>query len=201
VSRAVRPRAVLDADIIYSRVLHDLMGRAARDLRVLDMFWSEELLAEARRSLEEKKRLPPASAQRWVDYLPRNFPNGRIDLDQTSALGLEKLTSDPSDIHVCTLAVAARADYLFTHDRGYLHDALERYTVRVTTPDEFLAPLMDTDSQGMLAVLARQANAWAPSRSCSTRSDALVRRHLPRRLTCISTLADRAWFPLRARSA
>ncbi|HEX4837962.1 MAG TPA: hypothetical protein VFV03_05505 [Solirubrobacteraceae bacterium] len=73
-SRAVRPRAVLDADIIYSRVLHDLMGRAARDLRVLDMFWSEELLAEARRSLEEKKRLPPASAQRWVDYLPRNFP-------------------------------------------------------------------------------------------------------------------------------
>lgn len=178
-SRAVRPRAVLDADIIYSRVLHDLMGRAARDLRVLDMFWSEELLAEARRSLEEKKRLPPASAQRWVDYLPRNFPNGRIDLDQTPAAGLEKLTSDPSDIHVCTLAVAAHADYLFTHDRGYLRDALERYGVRVTTPDEFLAPLMDTDSQGMLAVLARQANAWAGGRSVKELLDAIRRAGAP----------------------
>lgn len=51
------PRAVLDADIIYSRVLHELMGRVASDLRLLDLFWSEELLAEARKSLVEKKGL------------------------------------------------------------------------------------------------------------------------------------------------
>jgi hypothetical protein len=38
--------------------LHDLVGRAARDLRLLSLFWSDELLAEARKSLEEKKRLP-----------------------------------------------------------------------------------------------------------------------------------------------
>ena len=98
-SLAGRPRAVLDADIIYSRVLHDLMGRMARDLRVLDLFWSEELLAETRRSLEAKKQLPPTSAQRWVGYLQRNFPNGRIDLDQTLATDLEQLTRDPFDIH------------------------------------------------------------------------------------------------------
>lgn len=59
-----RPRAVLDTDIIYSRVLHDLMGRAARRLRLFDLFWSEELLAEARTSLEQKKRLPPEAARR-----------------------------------------------------------------------------------------------------------------------------------------
>ena len=34
-SQAIRlPRAVLDADIIFSRVLHELMGRAADDLRL-----------------------------------------------------------------------------------------------------------------------------------------------------------------------
>jgi hypothetical protein len=36
-----RPRAVLDADIIFSRVLHELMGRIAAELRLLDLFWSD----------------------------------------------------------------------------------------------------------------------------------------------------------------
>lgn len=179
-SRAGRPRAVLDADIIYSRVLHDLMGRTARDLRVLDLFWSEELLAEARRSLEAKKQLAPASAQRWVGYLPRNFPNGRIDLDQTPSADFEQLTRDPSDIHVCALAVAARADYLFTHDRGYLRDALGRHGVRVATPDEFLAPILDADIQGMLAVLQRQADAWAAGRPVAELLDAIHRAGAPK---------------------
>ena len=79
-SQAEPPRAVLDADIIYSRVLHELMGRVADDLRLLDLVWSDDLLAEARRSLVEKKGLTGAVATRWVDYLPRNFPDGRADV-------------------------------------------------------------------------------------------------------------------------
>ncbi len=69
-----RPRAVLDTDIIFSRVLHELVGRIAAELRLLDLFWSEQLLAEAQRSPVEKKQLPPESAQRWVDYLRLSFP-------------------------------------------------------------------------------------------------------------------------------
>jgi hypothetical protein len=65
VSEHRRPRAVLDTDIIFSRVLHELMGRLAAELRLLDLFWSEQLLAEAQSSLVEKKQLPAESAQRW----------------------------------------------------------------------------------------------------------------------------------------
>lgn len=72
------PRAVLDADIIFSRVLHELMGRVADDLRLLDLLWSEELLAEAKRSLVEKKGLSEEIAARWVGYLSQGFPAGRI---------------------------------------------------------------------------------------------------------------------------
>jgi hypothetical protein len=50
VSRADPPRAVLDVDIIYSRVLHDLMGRIARRLRLLDLVWIEDLLAAIERA-------------------------------------------------------------------------------------------------------------------------------------------------------
>jgi hypothetical protein len=94
VSDSERPRAVLDADIIYSRAMHELIGRVAAELRLLDLFWSEQLLTEAQSSLIDKKRIPPDSAQRWVDYLRRNFPAGRIDCEQASVPDLASLTSE-----------------------------------------------------------------------------------------------------------
>jgi predicted nucleic acid-binding protein len=162
VSRADPPRAVLDTDIIYSRVLHDLLGRAARRLRLIDLCWSEELLAEARKSLVEKKGLSVEVAQRWVDRLPQNFPAGETEIeDVLGSVDLRSLTSDPGDHHVCALAIASDADYLFTHDRGYLRDGLQRHGVEVTTPDMFLAPAFEAQPQGMLEILELQASAWA----------------------------------------
>ncbi len=169
-----RPRAVLDSDIIFSRVLHELMGRIAAELRLLDLFWSEQLLAEAQRSLVEKKRLPVDSARRWVDYLRLSFPAGCIDLDLQPP-DVAELTRDPADAHVCALVVAAHADYLFTHDRGYLRDGLSRHGVQVLTPDEFLADVLASDAGGVLGYWScRRApgpeGTW--SGSCSTLSSA-----------------------------
>jgi predicted nucleic acid-binding protein len=45
------PRVVLDSDIIFSRVLHELTGRVAKRMRVLDLVWSDELLNEAKKKL------------------------------------------------------------------------------------------------------------------------------------------------------
>jgi predicted nucleic acid-binding protein len=162
VRSADTPRAVLDVDIIYSRVLHDLLGRAAKRLRLLDLCWSEELLAEARKSLVEKKGLSVEVAERWVDRLPQNFPAGKTEIDEVlGAVDMGSLTSDSGDHHVCALAIASNADYLFTHDRGYLHDGLQRHGVEVTTPDQFLAPAFEAQPQSMLEILELQASAWA----------------------------------------
>ncbi len=169
-----RPRAVLDADIIFSRVLHELMGRIAAELRLLDLFWSEQLLAEAQRSLVEKKQLSAESARRWVDYLRLGFPAGRIDLNPRipDARGL---TRDPADAHVCALVVAARADYLFTHDRGYLCDGLSRHGVQVLAPDGFLTDALDFDTRGVLEILELQASTWAGGHAIGELLDALER--------------------------
>lgn len=114
------PRAVLDSDIIYSRVLHELMGRVAADARLLDLIWSDELLDEAARVLRENKPLEPAVAERWVGYMRDSFPAGRVDIAGLgSGVDLTSLTKDPGDHHVCALAVAGGARYLFTFDRGY----------------------------------------------------------------------------------
>jgi predicted nucleic acid-binding protein len=158
----LRPRAVLDADIIYSRVLHELIGRVADDLHLLDLFWSDDLLAETKKSLVEKKGLRDDVAQRWVDHLPENFPAGHTRIDAAlNTIDLSGLTSDPGDHHVCALAIASNADYLFTYDRGYLREGLRRHGIEVTTPDQFLAPALDTQPRGMLEILELQANTWA----------------------------------------
>lgn len=160
------PRAVLDTDIIYSRVLHELLGRVASELRLLDLFWSDELLAEGKRSLVAKKGLAVEVAQRWVDYLPQSFPAGYTSLDGAPAVAdLDSLTTDPADRHVCALAIISDADYLFTHDRGYLREGLRHYDVEVLAPDEFLAPAFDADTRGMLDILELQAGGWAGGRS------------------------------------
>lgn len=180
------PRAVLDTDIIYSRVLHELLGRVASELRLFDLFWSEELLAEARRSLVAKKGLPGEVAQRWVAYLPQSFPAGHINLDEApTAVDLGSLTTDPADHHVCALAVASGADYLFTHDRGYLRAGLAGLGVDVLAPDQFLAPAFDADTRGMLDILELQSHSWAGGRSIEELLAAIERAGAP-------SLADKA---------
>jgi len=180
------PRAVLDTDIIYSRVLHELLGRVANELRLLDLFWSEELLAEAKRSLIEKKGLAGEVAQRWVDYLPQSFPAGHTNLDEASAaVDLASLTTDPADHHVCALAVVSGADYLFTYDRGYLREGLRLYGVEVLAPDEFLAPAFEAHDREMLDILELQASSWAGGRSIEELLAAIERAGAP-------SMADRA---------
>lgn len=169
-----RPRAVLDTDIIFSRVLHELMGRIAAELRLLDIFWSEQLLAEAQTSLVEKKQLPPDAARRWVDYLRLSFPDGRIDID-LSTFDFADLTRDPADAHVCALVMAAHTDYLFTNDRGYLQDGLGRHGVQVLAPDEFLADVLDSDTRGVLQILELAASTWAGGHPVGELLDALER--------------------------
>lgn len=159
------PRAVLDVDIIYSRVLHELLGRTARRLRLLDLFWSDELLAEATNSLVEKKGLSKDVAQRWVGYLPNHFPGGEVQIEEVlRTVDISSLTSDPGDHHVCALAIASNARYLFTHDHGYLHDGLGQHGIEVIAPDTFLAATFDEQPRGMLEILELQAVHWAGGR-------------------------------------
>lgn len=75
------PRAVIDTDIMFSRVLHELIGRVARTMRLLDLIWSDELLDEAKRKLMERKGLADHVAERWVGYLRENFASGHTSTE------------------------------------------------------------------------------------------------------------------------
>jgi hypothetical protein len=96
----------------------------------------------------QRKGLADDAAKRWVGYLPRNFPNGETDISQTlRSAELDALTTDPDDRHVCALAIAPDADYLFTHDRGYLADRLAAHGVQVTPNQTRSSPPLSRSSR------------------------------------------------------
>lgn len=180
------PRAVLDTDVIFSRVLHELLGRVATELRLLTLIWSDELLAEAERVLLERKDLPAAAARRWIGYLRDAFPDERIHVaDLPAGIDLTRLTADRGDQHICALAIAGRADLLLTFDRGYLREALGEHGVRVLDPDKYLCAAFDQESSALTRILRAQASVWGGGRPIEDLLNAIERAGAPK-------LADQA---------
>ncbi|HEY5193675.1 MAG TPA: PIN domain-containing protein [Solirubrobacteraceae bacterium] len=170
------PRAVLDTDVIYSRVLHELIGRLAYQERLLTLIWSDELLSEARRTLITGKPVSQQVAERWVNYMRQAFPDQRIRIDQLPAdVDLATLTADPGDHHVCALAIAGHADLLLTFDQGYISESLAERGIRVLTPDAFLDTTLQDNPDAIIGAIQAQAEAWGGGRSIDELLDAIQR--------------------------
>jgi len=93
-------------------------------------------------------------------------------------------------IHVCALAVASNADYLFTADRSYLRDKLANIGVTTMHPDGFLVQLLDHEPSAVLDTLEAQASAWAGSRSITELIDALERASATQFAACARRALD-----------
>lgn len=185
------PRAVLDADVIFSRVLHELMGRLAAGARLFDLAWSEELLDEAKSSLMKRKGLSAEASQVWVGHMRREFPNGGVDLAGVpEGLDLASMTHDPGDVHVCSLAIAGSADLLFTFDRGYLKEPLKEYGVEVPDVDRFLIAQCKEQPQAMARIVEAQADVWSGGRPLEELLLAFERANVPGFALALRSLLD-----------
>jgi predicted nucleic acid-binding protein len=157
----VPPTVVLDTNVVFSRVLHELLGRAANTGGLLELIWSEELVAESTRVLVEEKGLDRERAEMWAGLMTDVFPAGRVDTSQIPpGLGLSTLTSDDDDQHICALAVAGGADYILTFDKSFNRPALEALGIEVFEPDVFLSTAIDEEPDLFREILTEQAAAW-----------------------------------------
>lgn len=179
------PRVVLDSNVIYSRVLHELFGRLASEGARIAPLWSDELLAEAQRVIRQGKPTTDEVASRWVGYLRGAFPAGRVDITTLDpAIDLSQLTDDTDDHHVCALAIVGRADMLITNDSGFggrrdLAAPLGRHNVEVLTPDTFLARDIVEEPEMYRTIIASQAAAWTGGRPIGELLDAFDRAGAP----------------------
>lgn len=153
-----------------------MLGRIATELRLLTLIWSDELLAEAERTLLKRKDIPQVAARRWVSYLRDAFPEEQINLaDLPANIDLSLLTTDIDDQHICALAVVGRADLLLTFDSGYLDGPLREHDIQVLDPDEYLCDAFDQEPSAILRVIHDQANVWGGGRSIDDLLDAFTR--------------------------
>jgi predicted nucleic acid-binding protein len=174
------PRAVLDSNVVFSRVLYELFGRLALEGRLLDLVWSEELLAEASWALQRRKGLDAKVAGEWVGRLQRAFSEGRTDPGRlSSGVDLSALTVDPDDEFVCATAISGGAQLLVTVDRGYLHEPLRRLGVSTVHPDAWLAAAAADEPALFADVLRRQAAVWGGGRPVIELLEAFERAALP----------------------
>ena len=169
------PKAVLDTNVVFSRVLHELLGRAATTGDLLAFLWSDELVAETIRVLMEQKGLDREHAELWVGLMTDAFPAGRVDISLIpSGLDLLTLTSDKDDEYICALAVAGGADYILTFDKSFELEVLGALGIEVVEPDVFLSDVIDKDPDLFREILTEQAAAWG-ERSIEELIDAIER--------------------------
>jgi predicted nucleic acid-binding protein len=175
----VAPRAALDTNVVFSRVLHELLGRAANTGGILELIWSDELVRETTRVLVEKKGLDRRRAEVWAGLMANVFPAGRVEISQIpSDLDLSALTSDEDDQHICALAVAGGADCIVTFDKSFDTQALGVLGVDVATPDTFLCKAIDEGPELFREILVDQAAAWG-GRTVEELIDAIERAGAP----------------------
>lgn len=173
------PTVVLDTNVVFSRVLHELLGRAGNTGGLLELIWSEELIAETTRVLIEEKGLDRERAEVWAGLMAEVFPAGRVDISQIpSDVDLSALTSDDDDQHICALAVAGGADCIVTFDKSFDTQALGVLGVDVATPDTFLCKAIDEEPELFREILVDQAAAWG-GRTVEELIDAIKRAGAP----------------------
>jgi predicted nucleic acid-binding protein len=185
------PRAALDTNVVFSRVLHELLGRAANTGGLLEPIWSKELVRETTRVLVENKGLDHDRAEAWAGLMANVFPAGRVDISQVPAdLDLSALTSDDDDQHICALAIAGGADYILTFDKSFDVEALRALGIEVVEPDVFLSTAIDEEPGLFRDILTEQAAAWGDgrSRNSSTQSSEPAPPSSPQRPASSSTL-------------
>jgi len=175
----VPPTVVLDTNVVFSRVLHELLGRSANTGDLLELIWSDELIAETTRVLIEEKGLDRERAEVWAGLMADVFPAGRVDISLVpSDLDLTTLTSDDDDQHICALAVAGGADYILTFDKSFDQPALQALGISVAEPDVFLSKAIDAESELFREILTEQAAAWG-GRTIEELIDAIERAGAP----------------------
>ncbi|MCK9928276.1 PIN domain-containing protein [Frankia sp. Mgl5] len=147
-------RVVLaDANVLYSRVLHDCLLYAA-DQEIIAVVWSPVILAEAVEHLSlNVARFDHAAAQRLVTAINRAFPFAKVEPTEEHFRALADVwLPDEDDRHVRAAAVAAAATVLCTWNvKDFPADATAAAGIEVLTPDELFCRLVAEYEPQMIA--------------------------------------------------
>jgi predicted nucleic acid-binding protein len=157
--------AILDACILYSAALRDLLMRMA----VNDVFkpkWTNQILDEWIRNLRANRPELPA------ERLERTRQLMNLHIDDALVEGYEPLIEtlalpDPDDRHVLAAAIHGRADAIVTYNTKHFPDEImARYDIELLSPDAFISVQFDLNHPAMAqAIREHRASLKSPPKT------------------------------------
>ena len=148
---------VLDACVLVPMPLADTLLRLAAGLRLYLPKWSDQIMVEVTRALQENFGLSPQKAMYRESEIRRHFPEAWID-------GYEDLipamANHPKDRHVLAAAARAGVKVIVTYNlKDFPSSALAPYAITAQAPSAFLKSLYDMAPPEVMQTLETQAAA------------------------------------------
>ena len=129
-------QVVLDACVLVNAALRDTLLRIAEPPRLYLPRWSQEIMDETVRTLEQKLGLSRQQTSYLVDQMTEYFPDCWIEGYEPL---IASMTNDIKDRHVVAAAVRAGAEAIVTFNiKHFQPEALSPWNIEALTPDEFL---------------------------------------------------------------
>lgn len=163
-------KVVLDANVLVPFTLRDVLLHAA-DRGFYQLFWSAQILAEARRTLVDKLDMSEDQASHLMKAMGDSFEESTVT--DFEAL-IPAMRNDEKDRHVAAAAVKAGAQVIVTANLRDFQDLPAG--IEAQSPSDFLDNLFDLDPLGMISLIRDAAGDLdRPPRSLEEYLDGLAK--------------------------
>jgi hypothetical protein len=148
---------LLDACVLVPMPLADTLLRLAAGPGLYLPKWSDQIMVEVSRTLQENFRLSAQKAMHRENEIRRHFPEAWVE-------GYEDLipamTNHPKDRHVLAAAARAGTKVIVTYNlKDFPRSALAPYSIIAQGPSAFLKNLYGVAPSEVIRALNAQANA------------------------------------------
>lgn len=146
---------VLDACVLVPAPLRDTLLRLAEHPRLYVPRWSDEIIAETVRNLQNRIGLSSEKTDYLVAQLRAHFGDSWVTGYEPLVDGM---TNHPKDRHVLAVAVKCSASVIVTYNkRDFPGAATEPWDIEVQAPSTFLKHQYDLNPSAVIDKLHAQA--------------------------------------------
>lgn len=146
---------LLDACVLIPMPLADTLLRLASGPRLFRPKWSDHIMVEVSRTLQEKFGISPEKTQYREKKLRQHFPEARIEGYENM---IPAMSCHSKDRHVLAAAVQASVKLIVTYNlKDFPLSSVAPYSITVQSPSAFLKSLYDVSPTTVIQTLEAQA--------------------------------------------
>ena len=148
---------LLDACVLIPMPLADTLLRLAAGPRLFNPKWSDQIMVEVSRTLQENFGLSPQKAMYRESEIRRHFPEAWIDEYEDL---IPAMTNHRKDRHVLAAAAKAGTKLIVTYNiKDFPPSSLAPYSIIARGPSAFLKELYSKSPSAVMQTLESQAAA------------------------------------------